>query len=54
MLIIALVLAYYPDFVLYPTIDNDPTTNFPDSPATYSPKPVGLIQPKRTLFTHHG
>lgn len=48
--------AYYPDFVLYPSIDQDITANLPnfDSPATNSPKPVGLIQPKGTAFTHHG
>lgn len=49
--------AYYPDFVLYPSVDQDMAAHAPpyfDSPANHSPKPVGLIQPKRTAFTHHG
>ena len=39
-----LKLAYYPDFNLYPSVD--------PSAANYSPKSVGLMQPKS--FTHHG
>ncbi|KAI0091533.1 hypothetical protein BDY19DRAFT_991228 [Irpex rosettiformis] len=34
----------YPEFILYPSVDQ--------SAANYSPKPVGLMQPKS--FTHHG
>lgn len=49
---------YYPDFVLYPSVEQNANTNSPayfDSPMTNSPKqPVGLIQPRRTAFTHHG
>ncbi|GJE95363.1 hypothetical protein PsYK624_115470 [Phanerochaete sordida] len=45
-------------FVLYPSVEQDAAANSPayfDSPMTDSPKqPVGLIQPRRTAFTHHG
>lgn len=49
--------AYYPDFVLYPSVDHDIAMNAPNrfnSPANYSPRQVGLIQPKGGAFTHHG
>jgi hypothetical protein len=60
---------YYPDFVLYPAVDTDmsvadasgsyfgsagSTMSSASSPANYSPKPVGLMQPKGNTFTHHG
>ncbi|KIP02930.1 hypothetical protein PHLGIDRAFT_26358 [Phlebiopsis gigantea 11061_1 CR5-6] len=47
---------YYPDFVLYPSIDRAPTNtpNYFDSSSQSSPKPVGLIQPGKNAFTHHG
>jgi len=49
---------FYPDFVLYPSVDQDIATNAPNrfdnSPANYSPKQVGLMQPRGTAFTHHG
>ena len=46
-------LAFYPDFILYPSTEQDIANNF-NSPATNSPKSVGLMQPKGNPFTHHG
>ncbi|KAI0683783.1 hypothetical protein BC835DRAFT_718514 [Cytidiella melzeri] len=39
-------LSCYPDLVVYPSVDQ--------SAANFSPKQVGLMQPKGTSFTHHG
>ena len=50
--------AYYPYFVLYPPVDQEMSVDTPNyfatSPANFSPKPVGLIQPRGSSFTHHG
>ncbi|KAI0339580.1 hypothetical protein BDW22DRAFT_1431483 [Trametopsis cervina] len=46
--------AYYPDFVLYPSVDTTATNPTVNSPANYSPRQVGLMQPKGASFTHHG
>ena len=62
---VLLTVAYYPHFVLYPPIDEDmpvdPGSYFSGSSAAvktshanYSPKPVGLIQPRGSPVTHHG